>query len=857
LERNAGEADEVVVRGLSPQYNEVSIEGVPMSSTNYQDRSIDLSILSDNLVDGVEVSKTLRPDMDADALGGTVNMTLKTAMPGLRYNFWGNGGYTNEVKSYNNYKFVGSISDRFLNDKVGILLQGNIEEKQLPSDQLNAVYSSPSTSTSGQFVVNTNSATLTDNEVKRYREGLSLVLDYKSDLVDVKAFSIYDRKKDSTITQDYTTNFSSASFEDDIYINQTTTEQMTNSIQALFKLGGTELPVSLSYTKADQHMPNGQEFVFLENGGNVKVPPQSSLVYGSPYALIHYMGVMNPFLTGQSAGSYLNSIYESNPSLTDESYDAKFDWKIPFKFLDSFSGILSVGGKYHETTRTSDNTHVSYDLLYGGSGPRREFLTNTFPFLNGVDNSQQDGVPAYPFVDPAENPTNYLGFPAERTILGYPISPGFNVYQLNSMLNYMYPSMSSACYHDGVGDFNQDYNDKESSDAGYIMAELNIGSKLTIVPGVRYQQELTDISAYEILLNDNQPNGLVGQAPVLKDSKRDNVLWYPSVNLKYKATDNIQIVGAVYESVSLPSYNEITPMWEMAASGNGDFIASGNPLLKPSTAWNYDLGSSWHSNEIGLLSVDLFYKDISNLIYNMQNYYPFSPYPVIDAPSDLLSTRLPGPAYYGPSNNNTSYQGLSTSTNSGGIPMNDPANAYLRGIELSWQTNFWYLPGVLSGLVLDINASFMSSDQEYPSFRILSPKTGNKDTLQYVTVEGSLQNQPKAIYNVVLGWDFQGFSARISYQDQKTTLTSIDTRFGLENYYFGDVTLYDLSLKQQILDYLSIYANATNIDDHVDNYYFAHPSYVSSNKTVYPAGSLPTSEQTYGWTLQLGISFNY
>ena len=95
------------------QYNEVSIEGVPMSSTNYQDRSIDLSLLSDNMVKGVEVSKTLRPDMDANALGGTVNLTFKNGEPGFKYNIWGNGGYTNLTKSYDNYKFAGSISDRF------------------------------------------------------------------------------------------------------------------------------------------------------------------------------------------------------------------------------------------------------------------------------------------------------------------------------------------------------------------------------------------------------------------------------------------------------------------------------------------------------------------------------------------------------------------------------------------------------------------------------------------------------------------------------------------------------------------------------------------------------------------------
>ncbi|HTX19876.1 MAG TPA: carboxypeptidase-like regulatory domain-containing protein, partial [Bacteroidota bacterium] len=74
LQRNAGEADAVVVRGLSPKYNEISIEGVPMSSTYYADRGVDLSLLGDDLVKGVEVSKTLQPNMDADALGGTVNL---------------------------------------------------------------------------------------------------------------------------------------------------------------------------------------------------------------------------------------------------------------------------------------------------------------------------------------------------------------------------------------------------------------------------------------------------------------------------------------------------------------------------------------------------------------------------------------------------------------------------------------------------------------------------------------------------------------------------------------------------------------------------------------------------------------
>jgi hypothetical protein len=150
----------------------------------------------------------------------------------------------------------------------------------------------------------------------------------------------------------------------------------------------------------------------------------------------------------------------------------------------------------------------------------------------------------------------------------------------------------------------------------------------------------------------------------------------------------------------------------------------------------------------------------------------------------------------------------------------------------------------------------MSSNQMYPSFKVVGPKVGNKDTLVYTTTAGSLQDQPKAIYNAMLGWDYKGFSARFSLSYQKITLTSMDTRYGLENYYYDNVSLLDISLKQEILNNLSVFVNATNINSHIDNYYFAHPEYTSST-TTYAAGQLPTSGQTYGWNAQFGISYNY
>ncbi len=181
LQRNAGEAYAVVVRGLSPKYNEVTIEGVPMASTNYYDRGIDLSLLSDDLIKAVEVSKTLRPDMDADALGGTVNLTLRTAQSGLHYDIRANGGYNNLRDTYKNYKFTGTISDRFLDDKFGVLAQGNIELKQLPSDQFNAAYDTPIYDPlTQQFSVGTQNAQLQDASTQTaplwYKYGFGLYI---------------------------------------------------------------------------------------------------------------------------------------------------------------------------------------------------------------------------------------------------------------------------------------------------------------------------------------------------------------------------------------------------------------------------------------------------------------------------------------------------------------------------------------------------------------------------------------------------------------------------------------------------------------------------------------------------------
>ena len=83
IKREGGEGNKVVIRGLSPKYNSITVDGTRLASTDADDRSTDLSMISQYMLDGIEVTKAGTPELDGDVLGGSVNFLLKKAKPGF------------------------------------------------------------------------------------------------------------------------------------------------------------------------------------------------------------------------------------------------------------------------------------------------------------------------------------------------------------------------------------------------------------------------------------------------------------------------------------------------------------------------------------------------------------------------------------------------------------------------------------------------------------------------------------------------------------------------------------------------------------------------------------------------------
>ena len=140
LIRSGGEGQKVAIRGLSPKYNVMMVNGVRMQSTDRDDRSVDMNMIAPNILSGIEVTKALTADMDADAVGGTVNLKIGKAAPRLKGIFSLQGGYSSLANTFGNYKANGLLSNRFFDNKLGVQISGSIDSYNRNSDVLSVGY---------------------------------------------------------------------------------------------------------------------------------------------------------------------------------------------------------------------------------------------------------------------------------------------------------------------------------------------------------------------------------------------------------------------------------------------------------------------------------------------------------------------------------------------------------------------------------------------------------------------------------------------------------------------------------------------------------------------------------------------
>src|SRR6202035_3253778 len=178
LERDEGEGKYVQIRGTEPRLSNVTINGVNVPSPEGVVRNIKLDAVPADLVERIEVFKTLSASQDADGIGGTVNLVTKTASEKPTYNFGGEGGYTPIQGGRTLGGFDGTVGQRFgVNKKLGILLGGTWDRNNRGIDDLEPVQA-VGTTPSGQNIAFVPTEDVRSYNYYRTRYGFASGVDY-------------------------------------------------------------------------------------------------------------------------------------------------------------------------------------------------------------------------------------------------------------------------------------------------------------------------------------------------------------------------------------------------------------------------------------------------------------------------------------------------------------------------------------------------------------------------------------------------------------------------------------------------------------------------------------------------------
>lgn len=841
LLRSGGEGEKVVIRGLSPKYSVIEVDGVRMPGAS-GDRSVGLSTVSSEMLDGIELSKSLTADKDADAIGGVVNLRTRVADEGFHFNVYGQGSYNNLHNSFNNYRFSGSAGNRFFNNSFGVLVSGGVEQVDRSADEFSADYQKLITEVGDK--IRTINARLMERKRIRQRANGSLVLDYKNDFMSLKLNNIYSRRLDNTEGRTAIYLFDANNYHYDIMDEFPEESFQMHSLSSEFRLGNTVLDVDYSYSHSRSN--RDRDLYHFEDNESLSSTPidPTKLISAKPADLItkYYDDALTPEKAVVRWNEKENEIRE------DVTNTLNANWEIPYR-IGAISGFLKTGFRYKRKVRSSDQT-TSWTYFHGGIGDGRMdmFYANVYPdFIRPGDVGSTNGwgLSAVNFVDPDYDYGNFLNgrydfqWAADLDYLQEVFDSTYRYVQQN-------PNLKLQDFHQlrGPQSYRDDYETTEQLLAGYVMAEIRIGN-LMLLPGIRFENIQTEYSSNFVQENYFDNFGLETGYPIPVTAIRENSHWFPSVNIKYDLTDWMDLRGAYYKSASRPDFALLSP--SLVRDQDNMNLRSYNPYLKPALANNYDFGISFFTNKLGLFTINGFYKKIDDLVYQIPNYKPsyLADLKESGAPEALIESLEAPESLY----DSTLYTPNTTNNNK---PVNNPNPSNYYGFELSWQSNFWYLPGALSGFVLDLNYSMLWSSTELPFVAFVEsvdssgffPITTYKAV--YDSRESRMLDQPSMLFNARIGWDFKGFSSRLSFRYQASTITSIDPLHSLLDEENKAMFRMDLNLKQKITPRLAVSLDIANLNNYIDD------------RVVDALGSIfPKRSEYYGMNVILGLRYDF
>lgn len=796
LIRSSGEANKVVVRGLEPKFNTITINGVKIPSTSSDDRSVDLSMIGSGMLEGIEVFKAVTPNMDADAVGGTVNLKIKKAPTERSYWLKVDPGYSDLKADWHNIKSVGEFGQRFFNQHLGLVITGNYERINRSSENYGASYvvAGLADTLTGKVPIDGTNLNIRTTDETRNRWGGSAVLDYSLKNGNIWLTNFFN----STFRDPYSMqkSYSSPNISYNVNSQEITTSGLSNSFNGELILVGMNMDWVLSRYKVEDQRDYNLATSFLQGSAFDKTL--------NPKLIETYV----PASRDNVGEILLQSVSFSPSTTTQTEYAAQYNISIPMTLGDWVAGSIKSGFKYTNSKKNyvvSSVSETHFGLAVEYTNGAQQYVP--YPLLLNSNSI----ITAENFVQDSADYENIINDE-------YKFNPIFDQAMLEQFSSYIKPYLPYS---------NQTlanrYALQERVTAGYIMGELKIGQFLTAIPGVRYEHSNNWYQAYKA--DTYSDFSTEPTAAYDTTSTRKNEYWFPHLHLKIKPAGWFQIMMSANRSIARPNYSWISP-WVSLNVGNAT-ISRGNPDLLDTKVWNYNLTLNVFDNTFGLFAVSGFYKDLHDISYRKTSQ-------LLD-PEEIEYLQIP---FKEKGYTQTTYV--------------NSKKAKVYGYEIELQTKLLFVPGIpnfMRGIVINANYSRIWSETYFPfySFEAKAIPNTRPVKFKYDLTEwerkGPMPGQADAIANISAGYDIGGLSTRLSYLYQGPSISSVSLS-SLSDSWNNSFSRWDLAVKYRFNEMVSVNFNLVNINNQTD-------------RTFYGSDQYMTSEYFYGMTGSAGIELNF
>ena len=832
--RSGGEANKVILRGMSDKFTSFTIDGVRIPPTDADSRGVDLSTFSQGTLSGVELFKALTPDKDADAIAGSINLVTRKAPSVRQIRVDAKSVYSKLTDNFGQYDFTAKYGERFFDDVLGVQVTGNIERRDRSNEQYNLSLDGSLRNYTDYQITD---FTLGYVDEARTRGGAGLLLDINTpDSGSIRINNLFNQTDRDYIT--YNRDYPNGG--ERVYYTAWDREQKINTFNSSLRgdnyLFDMNIIWGASFAQSKSSFPYNYRMQFSEppilDSAGMRAIPEN--IWKGPVELFI------PYAYNNFGKSSLDTAVYASEKNHDIERTAFLDVSRKYALGELISGEIKAGGKYRYRNRFKESTSLlaPYYLGYYQTNYRAEdgsILPKSFAGTRFA-NLQMIGklVLLSNFLDPT---------PTSRNI--------FDKYSLNPLINRDALRDWYELNKNGIGsvsgpyEYNYDpeaagdyYDIVEQITAGYLMNTFNIGSMVTFIAGVRVESENND---YFSKYTSSALSGFPTTGKLVDTSSSfTETTWLPNFHLTIRPLDFLNVRLAAYRALARPDFNMRLNKLVARITNPRNIVTTGNPGLRNAKAWNFEINTSVFGNEIGLFTVSAFYRRIDDMFHVVSSI----PCDYTRGTGSVLDTLGVTWAMPFPMNSPMS---LNYAVNS-----DKPTKVW--GFELEHQTNLRFLPGFLSNIVLSYNFSIVRSETYVLSYRVdtsytFIPGIGNipKYSNRIIDQKQKLEGQPEFYGNVALGYDIGGFSGRLSvfFQGEYNRSYSASRR---SDPVVQDFSRWDLSLRQRMTENISVFFNLNN--------------FTSVEEQVFTTNRVAlwdqlTSNQLYGLSGDLGVRFEF